>query len=193
MATRSRSLRPPLASPPRSSSEPGGAPGGTAALPGSAAGRRADTTTHSGRPRPRGRFGSSSAPARGCRRSAPPPTAPASPSADSPDTRSEPAPAADHRYRPRHHGEDKRAKDRSRPALFGDVFGGRKQVGLHRVKSPGCLPDDGLIVDGLVVLEVAVRPTPRTDTAPSPAPPCGSSRSGEKHRRTGKERTGAGR
>src|SRR3954465_7643726 len=44
MATRSRSLRPPLASPPRSSSEPGGAPGGTAALPGSAAGRRADTT-----------------------------------------------------------------------------------------------------------------------------------------------------
>src|SRR3954471_18317269 len=52
MATRSRSLRPPLASPPRSSSDSGGAPGGTAALPGSAAGRRADTTTPSGRPRP---------------------------------------------------------------------------------------------------------------------------------------------
>src|SRR3954447_10979603 len=52
MATRSWSLRPPLASPPRSSSEPGGARGDTAALPGSAAGRRADTTTPSGRPRP---------------------------------------------------------------------------------------------------------------------------------------------
>src|SRR3954464_8823071 len=51
MVTRSWSLRPPLVSPPRSSSEPGGARGGTAALPGSAAGRRADTTTHSGRPR----------------------------------------------------------------------------------------------------------------------------------------------
>src|SRR3954453_22911605 len=51
MATRSRSLRPPLVSPPRSSSDSGGARGGTAALPGSAAGRRADTTTHSGRPR----------------------------------------------------------------------------------------------------------------------------------------------
>src|SRR3954465_8961684 len=51
MATRSWSLRPPLASPPRSSSEPGGARGGTAALPGSAAGRRADTTAPSGRPR----------------------------------------------------------------------------------------------------------------------------------------------
>src|SRR3954452_4043911 len=51
MAIRSWSLRPPLASPPRSSSEPGGAPGGTAALPGSAAGRPADTTAPSGRPR----------------------------------------------------------------------------------------------------------------------------------------------
>src|SRR3954463_9140729 len=51
MATRSRSLRPPLASPPRSSSASGGAPGGTAALPGSAAGRPADTTAPSGRPR----------------------------------------------------------------------------------------------------------------------------------------------
>src|SRR3954451_16435047 len=45
MATRSWSLRPPLPPPPRSSSEPGGTPNSTAALPGSAAGRPADTTT----------------------------------------------------------------------------------------------------------------------------------------------------